>query len=280
MRVNFHTHSNKSDGKLSPSELINKLAKCNIEVLALTDHDSVKGIEEAKAKADLHGIKFITGIELSTKIHGLELDFLDENRHTIHLLGLHFDYEMLNKILIDKEELKKLKIKNLVTQLIEVGYNIEPLDYGSKKTLVAEALIKKGYAINIQNAFNNIINNFYPRSVDLVTVDEAVRMIHKANGKVIWAHPYEIIYDVYKHGITESQIDKICAKLKLHHVDGIEVYYAKYNKSQIEFLESLKRKYSFITSAGTDFHNKTDYEQAFIDIDIELIKEVLSCEYL
>ena len=115
MRVNFHTHSNKSDVKLSPSELINKLAKCNIEVLALTDHDSVKGIEEAKAKADLHGIKFITGIELSTKILDW-VSFLDENRHINHLLGLLWLRNVKQNI--NRQENLKLNIKNLVTQLV------------------------------------------------------------------------------------------------------------------------------------------------------------------
>lgn len=96
MRVNLHTHSNASDGKLSPSNLIDKLACNNIEIIALTDHDTINGIEEAKIKADLHGIKFINGIEISTSINGLGLDFLDENKHSIHLLGINFDIQITN----------------------------------------------------------------------------------------------------------------------------------------------------------------------------------------
>ncbi|MGI6769165.1 MAG: PHP domain-containing protein [Bacilli bacterium] len=276
MRVNLHTHSNASDGKLSPSDLIDKLACNYIEIIALTDHDTINGIEEAKIKADLHGIKFINGIEISTSINGLGLDFLDENKHSIHLLGINFDIQIFKSIMNEKEIIKKEKIKNLIDQLIKSGYKIDNKDYGSKKTFVAEELVKKGYAKDNQEAFNKIINNFYPRNTDLITVDEVVRIIHKSNGKVIWAHPYEILHKIYKYRITEEQIDMICEKLKNHNIDGIEVYYGNYDIKQIEFLKKIQQKYNFIASAGTDFHNKVKGELTFIDIDIKLIKEALS----
>ena len=103
MKVNLHTHSNHSDGKLTPSQLINRLAENNVEVVALTDHDTISGIMEAKKQANNKGIMFINGIEISTKINGLDLGFLDENRHTLHLLGLGYDYNILHYIFSKKK---------------------------------------------------------------------------------------------------------------------------------------------------------------------------------
>jgi 3',5'-nucleoside bisphosphate phosphatase len=275
MKVNLHTHSTASDGALSPSDLMKKLAYNSVDVCALTDHDTINGIEEARKEALKLGMTFVNGIEISTKIHGLELDFLDENHHTLHLLGLGFNYEQL-KYLFDKKDLdKQQRVKDLVDQLIKDGYQIEFIDYGSKRTSVAKALIAKGYANNVQDAFNHIINLYYDRHVDNMTVDEVVTIIHEANGRVIWAHPFDILYNVNKVRITEEQLEMICQKLREHHVDGIEVYYERFSKDQQNFLRHIQNKYNFFASCGTDYHAKPIQSATFMEINPSLIKEVL-----
>src|SRR5690554_1604975 len=124
MRINLHTHSTHSDGKLNVEELINKLYLDNVEVFALTDHDTISGILEAKELSLKYGIKMINGIEISTRINDLDIPFLNSEIHTFHMLGLDFDYNKLKKEYdeIEKNKLNKLKLLN--ENLIYEGFKI------------------------------------------------------------------------------------------------------------------------------------------------------------
>jgi len=192
MKVNLHTHSTASDGLLSPKDLIKRLALDQVEVCALTDHDSIKGIKEAQQEAFLHNIRFINGVEISTKIDDLEIEFLDENIHTLHILALNFDYEMLSSLFNDREKDKINRLRKLVEELKHDGYYLDITLPIVKKTQIALQLVKHDYAEDIQMAFNTIINRYYDRNQDNMTIDTVVDMVHKTGGKVIWAHPFEI----------------------------------------------------------------------------------------
>lgn len=275
MRVNLHTHSTESDGKLSPKELVLKLHKNKVEVMALTDHDSIEGLNEAKTQSDKLGIDFINGIEFSTDMRELNIDFIDPSDTTMHLLGLGFNYMKLYNILHNRKLAKRKRVDDLIIALKNDGYKLDDNLCNNKRTHVANSLVQNGCAINVQDAFNNIINNYYDRTIDTTKVSDVVRMIHGANGLVIWAHPYEILKGE-KITLDIKQIETICRKLKDFNVDGIEAYYYNYPKTQRDKLKSLLVKYDFISSCGTDYHAKYDDESPYYDINEKCIEEILN----
>ena len=276
MKVNFHMHSNVSDGKLSPNQLI-ELAKNNqVKICSLTDHDSIDGLEEGKRIADKYSIRFINGIEISCHLNNLKIDFIEPHEDSIHLLGLNFDKEILKQIYIDRKDEKIKRIQNLVINLNNNGYDIQLPLLTDRKMLVAEKLVDKGYATNIQEAFENIINNYYSKYTDKMSVSEAIKMVHKAGGKIIWAHPFEIIKSITKWSINEEQVEKLCKIFKLLGLDGIEVHYQHYDQNKRNYLDSLKNKFDFISSFGTDYHGKKKNEKISIEADKKSIEVLLS----
>lgn len=275
MKVNLHTHSNASDGTLSPKDLIKKLASEQVDVCALTDHDTLNGIEEAYKESKQHSIKFINGIEISTKITGLDIPFLDESVHTLHILGLNFELDKLKSLFQQRQNEKEKRLIQLVKDLNSDGYPIEIPNPLTKKTQIATKLVEHNYAIDKEHAFNEIINKYYHRNLDHMTIDDVVRMVHQANGKVIWAHPFEILNFASKVDLNENQVAFIVARLKEKNIDGIEVYYEAYSKERRVFLESISKKYQLIKSCGTDFHGKPNRSVPYLDIDESFIKEVL-----
>ncbi len=276
MKVNLHTHSTISDGRLSPKDLVEKLHQDGVKIFALTDHDKLDGINEAKEQAAEYEMKLITGIEISTRIFDLGISFLDEKIHTIHMLALNFNYETLKQSYQDIDKNKANKLGELNEQLIDLGYQIPRFVNLTRRVTIANALVTHGYAKSEEQAFEEIINKHYDRWSDNLGVKDVVRMVHNAGGKLLWAHPYEILENVSKCTLNESQIEEIARKLKLLGVDGIEVYYQKYKPEQIDFLKDIQKKYDFICSCGTDYHARDSQPITFVDIDLNLIKAVIS----
>lgn len=275
MRVNLHTHSTVSDGLLTPSELVQKLHQDGVTVFALTDHDKIDGLNEAKATSDRFAMRFINGIEISANMRNFNLSFVDSSTDSLHLLGLGFNYEKLSAIYNRRSLLKKTKLAALNITLIEQGFHIPVIKNLEKRTQLADALVFHNYAASVQEAFEKIVNPFYDRWEDSIGVEEAVEMIHSSGGLILWAHPYEALRGSSKIHLNNDQIEALCVQLKSLGIDGIEVYYQMYSPSQTEYLRSLQEKYDFVASAGTDYHGKPNQPNTFIDIDPRKIKEVL-----
>lgn len=275
MKVNLHTHSNVSDGTLTPKELVQKLHNDGLDVFALTDHDRLDGLIIAREEAGKAGIKFINGIEISCNLTDIDLPFIDDTS-SVHLLGLNFNLDALKAIYQKRQTDKNKRLVVLLSKLLERGYYIKIDGPLVKKTQIAEALVKSGYTKDIQTAFNEIINRYYERYIDNMTVKEAIQMIHDAQGKILWAHPFDILDGIVKRRINEEQVDKFCQIFKKLGVDGIEVYYQRFSDTQRAYLKSLQNKYQFIASAGTDYHAKPMHQPTYVEIEALLIKEVLS----
>jgi|GEM_PF-2628111 len=275
MRVNLHTHSTVSDGTLSPCDLAAKLHGDGVEVFALTDHDKIDGLSEAKFAAERFGMRFITGVEISASTRDIDIDFLDPTTHSIHLLGLGFDGDALARYYYEKDDKKRQKLHTLNKKLIKLGYKIPLINDLRKRTQVANYLVERGYSTSLYDAFENIINHYYDRWEDSMNIKEAVAIIHQSKGRLLWAHPYEVLKGLEKVCLTDIQIDLVCARLKSLGIDGIEVYYGMYDDSQIRHLSAMQHKYDFIASAGTDYHGKANRPATFVDIDIDKIKGVL-----
>lgn len=244
----LHTHSTASDGKFSPKEVVKKAYDRGVKYLALTDHDTLSGIAEAKEEAEKLGLNFIPGIELSTTYKG----------ETIHILGYFRgdDYKNpeLNNYL---EDIKKKRIERaheIVRRLkkfndIEIDVN-EVLKNG-KDTIarphIAKAIIDAGYPYTKEYIFDNFIGDHCPAYIPANKLDaeEGIKLLRTYNALVILAHP-----------VLLKKLD-IMDVLHLD-FDGIEGIYSLNTPEATENFLKIVDKKGLITSCGSDSHGHED----------------------
>lgn len=267
MRIDFHIHTTASDGQYSPTEII-KLAKKNgLECIAITDHDTISGLEEA-CKAGKHSkIRVLNGIEFGT----------EEHRY-LHILGLNIDRTSsdLQKLCLELEKSRNerkyriinyLKEKDIIIFLEEV----EKISGGNiiARPHFAQVLVNKGYVKSTREAFDKYLDTEEYQKIERkkANAKECIEVIHKAKGKAILAHPYQLKYN-------EKKLDDLVKNLVGYGLDGIECYYPLHSETQIQYYLELVKKYRLIVSAGSDFHGekvKPDIKLANDDINIDWI---------
>lgn len=247
--IDLHTHSNKSDGTLTPTEII-KLAKLkNLKALALTDHDTIDGLYEASTQAKISNIEFINGIEISSKIKNLE----------IHILGLFIDPNNLElkEYTYNLQNNRKIRNKKILEKLLynDININYENMVQKYNTNLItrihfANEIIKQGYAKNKKEAFNKYLGEKGKAYIPFEEINckDAISIIHKSNGIAILAHPFSYKLNFQK---TEELILSLKEEYKL---DGIEAIYTSHRYDEEWFLRNLSRKYNLKISGGSDFH--------------------------
>ena len=255
-RCDLHLHTNASDGKLSPKELIYTSFIKGLDIIAITDHDTTLSVEEGIMEGVSENIKVIPGIELST-FH---------NDECIHVLGYFKDNKFkdvdFQNSLKDIENYRKLRARKIVENL-DTFFNIK-LDYQSilveakgviSRPYIAKAIINAGYNYNWKYIFENLISNDSPAYVqtkNISTVD-GIRMLRKVNALVVLAHPVLI---------KNSPIDEMLN----FDFDGIEAVYPINTKTQTAFLKAKAKEFNKLITAGSDFHGITTSDVSHGDI--------------
>lgn len=249
--IDLHVHSNRSDGSLTPAQLVDYALEKGLAAFALTDHDTTEGIEEALIAAEGKDIEIIPGIEFSTEYEGKD----------IHIVGLYIDYkgESFQKYLKEFQNSRELRNHRMCEKLNQ--YNV-PITYEMLCNEYPDAILtrahygkymlKMGYVSSIKEAFDRYIGDhapcFLPR--EKVTPSQAVRLILEGGGIPILAHP--ILYHM-----SDERLDKLVATLKETGLLGIEAIYSTYNSSEERQIRQLASKYDLRISGGSDFHGDT-----------------------
>jgi predicted metal-dependent phosphoesterase TrpH len=244
--IDLHTHSTASDGIYSPTELLQRAKDVGLRVLALTDHDSTAGLEEAAQVAAALDIDFIPGIEINTDVAGGE----------VHVLGYFPEYERpafqaVLKVLRDARERRGQRMVELLNEHgIAIAWErVRQIAQGSVgRPHVAKALLEAGYVQTIGEAFDRYIGKgcyaYVPRY--RLTPEDAVRLIASANGLPVIAHPIEL------PGLDELR--KWLPGLCVAGMVGLETYYGPYTTGEELALRALADEYHLIPTGGTDFH--------------------------
>ena len=253
--VDLHVHSNRSDGSMTPSELVDLAVEKGLSAFALTDHDTVDGISEALERADEWAkkgvqIEVIPGIEFSTEYMGKD----------IHIVGIDIDYEadFFKKYLTDfvnaRIERNIKMCKNLQKAGIDITFEKLLEEYpGSVITRAhyARFLHEHGYTSSMKEAFERYVGDhtkyFVPR--EKVTPVQAVELVLRAGGIPILAHP--VIY-----GLGKTALDTLVSELKAVGLIGIEAVYSTYSPSDERDIKALALKHDLAISGGSDFHGK------------------------
>lgn len=248
--VDLHIHSTSSDGIYKPSEIVKIAAAADIAIIAIADHDSTGGINEALAAAEAVGITVIPAVELSVEY---------EKYHDVHILGYfidHNDQQFNDKLLLFRERRETRGIKviaNINRKLQSEGK--QPID--SKEILalaegslgrphIARILIEKGLAANMQDAFNSYLQ---PCNVpkEYFTFTAAIDEIHRIGGIAVLAHPQSISRD-------RREIVSVITAMADKGLDGIEAFNSMGLEGDDGFLAKMAESLDLIVTGGSDFH--------------------------
>lgn len=269
MKADLHIHSTSSDGHFSPTEIVQMSNKLGLEVISITDHESVEGVAPAiKATHEFPGIMVIPGVEVSTDIpHG-----------EIHLLGYFINFQ--DSVLIDRllslRHSRQVRAKKMVGKLSNMGIGIKwervkeiAGDASIGRPHIAQAMMERGYVPNFREAFTKYIGREGPAYVERekMTPVEAVELLVNAGGLPVLAHPVDI-----------DNLDELIPELIDSGLAGIEVYYNGYSDDKIGKLESLAKKYSLLATGGSDFHgidNSNDSQLGSISIPSECVYQLI-----
>ena len=246
IRYDLHVHSTASDGDLSPSQVMEKAAGQGISVIALTDHDTTSGCEEAAETAKKYGMRFIPGIEITAK----EYDKL-------HILGLGVDPQCEELVGEMKKcaDSRRQRTYAICEVLASMGVHTDPDRINSSvsgnvgKPHIAREIVNMGLADSVKDAFDRFLTDPRIETVKKYELGyaDAVSLIHKAGGLAVLAHPYQI-------KLRDTDLDSFAAKLKQSGLDGIECWYSAYTTEMTALYLSLAEKYDLLVSLGSDFH--------------------------
>ncbi len=257
--IDLHTHSNASDGSLSPSEVVFRAEALGLTAMALTDHDTVSGGKEAMAAAENLDLEVIPGGELSA---------LWEEKE-IHILGFFIDPDNEDLLHFLEGTRKKRLERNL--QMIEAfqagGFQItmEDLLMGNPRTTItrahfARALMNKGYVSSIDQAFKKYLDEGRPyyRKRAIITPEESIQAILDAGGFPVLAHPCQ-----YKLGWEKTEA--LVLQLKEAGLRGLECFHSSNNQNESGKLRKMAERNGLIPTGGSDFHGaaKPDIEIGF-----------------
>lgn len=247
-KADLHIHSNCSDGSDSSTKLPEIVKKANIDVFALTDHDTVEGCLELSKTFD----KFIRGVELTCLCGKIKC----------HILGYGIDIynEDLQNLIAKGKLLRRQKLETRIKYLKDV-HNIELNEdelnwlYSRKsvvKTHMANILVKRGLASNNIEAMKKYLDACKTGNTRF-DGQEAIDVIKKAGGIVVWAHP--IGGEGEKH-ITEEELLPKLAEMKKYGIQGLECYYSRYNQYEISFLVKQAKLNNLLITGGSDYHGE------------------------
>lgn len=257
MKFDLHSHTNCSDGELTPEELVLRAEHKGIDVLAITDHDTVSAIPLAKLAIAKHNLKLklVAGVEISTSWHGFE----------IHIVGLNVnsdDAQLLNNL--DEQLLKReQRAEKIAEKLTKVGFEncLEPVKKIAQGRSIsrvhfAKYLLREGHVSHIQKAFDKYLARRGKAYVapQWISIEEAVHWIHQAGGQAVLAHPT-------RYNMTNKWVRKLITECKLLGVDAIEAALPRQNKNELMQLLNYAKEAELKVSQGSDFHRITPYTE-------------------
>lgn len=248
--IDLHCHSTVSDGVLTPSDLVNHAAEKGVRVLALTDHDDVAGLDEAREIAQQHGMRFINGVEIS----------VTWRRRTLHIVGLKInpEYPPLVNGLAEIRAGRHTRAERMAESLEKIGVHgaLEGAYQYSKggiisRTHFARYLIEKGYAKDTKAVFKHYLVKGKPgyHEHQWASLEDAMSWILGADGIAVIAHPGR--YDLGRVTLLE-----LMQEFKTLGGKAIEVVTGSHSVDQYQTFAKLAHQFDLASSTGSDYHGK------------------------
>jgi len=247
--VDLHLHTTASDGVMSPSEIVRYAKAKGLQAIAITDHDTIEGLEEGLSEGKRIDFEVIPGIEVSA----------EHSPGSMHLLGFFLDihHPLLNGRLEYLQKARAERNPRIVERLNRLGIQItyEEVLKASGGGQVgrphfAQVLIEKKYVRTFQEAFDRFLKKGAPAYVDKLrfTTKEALHFINEAKGVAVLAHPNTLNMNGY------SELENLLLRLIEEGLKGIEVYYPEHSPLEVARYKTLAERYSLLMTGGTDYH--------------------------
>lgn len=245
--IDLHTHSLKSDGSMTPAEVVREAKRAGLAAIALSDHDTVDGIREAAAEGEKIGVEVIPAIEFSV-----------QSKTETHILGYFIDIENPDLLKTLKEVVDLRIERNYVTcqRLNELGFDItiEEVRALAPNNFVGRAhfarvLMDKGYTKSVKEGFDLYMTSgkYAYCEKQRLTARDAVELIGKCGGISFLAHPH-----LTKLG--DDELKEFLKELKGFGLSGLEGYYTDYTPEMQEKYQAMAKELGLLISGGTDFH--------------------------
>jgi len=254
IKADLHCHSYYSDGTLSPTDVLELAASNDVELLALTDHDSTQGLTEAQQNADKLDIQLIAGVEIS-------VTWQDKNNvnHVVHIVGLNIDAsnQALQDGLAQNCIARSARSAQIIEALLSIQVDIKaavdkqiPVGGLMTRTHIARALISEGYVKNMDKAFKKYLGKGKRAYVGghWASLEQAVSWISQAGGVAVIAHPM-------RYRMSAMRLDSLVQEFKAAGGQGLEVITATQDVNQTARCVQLTKQYDLYASTGSDFHS-------------------------
>jgi predicted metal-dependent phosphoesterase TrpH len=259
LNFELQSHSTHSDGELSPAAVVTAAAQAGVELLALTDHDTVDGVAEAASTANRLGLGFLTGVEISV---------LDPGAQDLHICGYQIDpaYAALGEQLRRSRGDREQRAERMAAALAELGWAIDRRQLDARTAAgqtIGRPHLAEAVVAHPNNAARLVKEGIENPSAFLVayliegrpafrerlapTVAEAIDLIHAAGGVAVWAHPF---WDIDAGPEVLSTLDRFVSA----GLDGVEAFYVTHTREQTELLADRCAELGLLTTGSSDFH--------------------------
>jgi hypothetical protein len=246
--VDLHLHTTASDGVMTPSEVVRYAKSKGLRAIAITDHDTIEGLEEGLSEGMRLGFEVIPGIEISA----------EHSPGSMHLLGFFLDIgnPLLNERLEYLQKARAERNPKIAERLKSLGVDLnyeEVLEASGGGQVgrphFAQVLLEKRYVRTFQEAFDRFLKKGAPAYVDKFrfSAREAIRFIKEARGLAVLAHPNTL-------GLEGQKLQDLILRLVGEGLAGIEAFYPEHSALEVAQYKAIAEKYGLLTTGGTDYH--------------------------
>jgi predicted metal-dependent phosphoesterase TrpH len=252
--IDLHTHSTASDGSLSPEELVIYAKRKGAAAIALTDHDTVEGVDQALTAGRVNELEVLSGLEISAEYP----------RGTMHILGYYVDHghPFLNRELLRLQQARGERNPKIIEKLQSLGL---PITFEQVRALakgqigrphIAQVLLHTGAVTSMEEAFQKYLAKGAKAYVEKFRFSplEAITMIRQAGGIPVLAHPFTL------NCSTLRDLKKLVEELKDQGLKGIEVMYPEHTPEQTRDYRTLAQELNLVSTGGSDFHGDNKQE--------------------
>ena len=247
--IDLHVHTHMSDGTLSPKEVVIRAADLGLKAIAITDHDTIAGIAEAREEGQSRDVEIVPGVEIST----------DWPQGILHVLGyfIRLDDDRLLETLNYLNAGRKARIPRIIAKLADNNVRVALADVNNEavggvpgRPHVAQVMVHNGTVRTVQEAFDRFLRRGAPAYVEKTKLSptDSIRLISEAGGIPVLAHPYSLNID--KSGELPTMVQFLVDE----GLQGIEAYYPRHSPEQTRLFLDLAFRFNLAVTGGTDFH--------------------------
>ncbi len=258
--LELHCHTTCSDGSLTPTQLVKAAASAGVKALAISDHDTMQGWDDAYEAGDRYQVEIVPALELSTMWQG----------HSLHILGFYPCRAQLAIPLEARRQGRVRRAEAIAAKLAELGYPIQlpDLEIAPGRPHLAQALVAAGHVRSRQEAFDRFLHDHGPAYVpyERFSALQGIQLLRACGAVPVWAHP----------ALFRGHFDSTFKDLVEDGLMGLEIYHPDHDRGVIKRYLKLAAQYDLVVTGGSDYHgpNNRGYTLNMMKLDLSLLDQL------